>query len=127
MCGITATLTLSNRHSKTQSLSREPPNLYDGGIEAPTGQISSGATGSLQDDVDHSLESFKHRGPDLHGSWIADDGRVDRLPKREQDRETEKDVPNKDEDKDETKEEEADNEKKANNEEVDDNEEDKEG
>ncbi|KAL8679552.1 MAG: hypothetical protein Q9186_004172 [Xanthomendoza sp. 1 TL-2023] len=79
MCGITAHLALTNRHDNPQSVNHQPSNLHDGrtgDTEMRNGQPSKHVVGSLRDQVDHSLDTIRHRGPDSHGCWISDDGRV---------------------------------------------------
>ena len=79
MCGITAVLSLTNRHSEIKSASHQPFDLYAGPNEESEvygSQSSNDVAGSLQDQINNSLDTIKHRGPDSHGSWISDDRRI---------------------------------------------------
>lgn len=79
MCGITAILALTNRHSDIKSASHRPLDLYTGPKEESElhgSESSNDVAGSLQNQINNSLDTIKHRGPDSHGSWISDDHRV---------------------------------------------------
>ncbi|KAL8795808.1 MAG: hypothetical protein Q9195_001688 [Heterodermia aff. obscurata] len=78
MCGITAVLTLTDRHSETKSTSHLPPYV-NGGKEEPEvngSQSPNDVAESLQDQMNNSLDIIKHRGPDSHCSWISDDNKI---------------------------------------------------
>ena len=77
MCGITAVLTLANRHSEIRTASHGPLDTErKEESEVHRSQSSNYVAGSLEDQINNSLEIIKHRGPDSHGDWISDDGRV---------------------------------------------------
>ena len=77
MCGITAVLNLASRHSEIGSANHRP---LDTGrkeeSEVHGSQSSNDVVGSLQHQINNSLDIIKHRGPDSHGSWISDDGKT---------------------------------------------------
>ena len=77
MCGITAVLSLANPHSWSGIASHGP---LDTGCkeesEVHRSQSSNDVAESLEDQINNSLDIIKHRGPDSHGNWISDDGRV---------------------------------------------------
>ncbi|KAL8801629.1 MAG: hypothetical protein Q9182_004314 [Xanthomendoza sp. 2 TL-2023] len=67
MCGITAYLKLAGCHDNTKSPNHKLSSFHHGKTEDE--QI-------LRGQVNHSLDTIKHRGPDSHGCWISDDGRI---------------------------------------------------
>lgn len=61
MCGITAAITLQRSGS------------FNGSND---GTDSSGEHAALRQQLQKSLESIAHRGPDASGVWVSDDGTI---------------------------------------------------
>ncbi|KAL8809350.1 MAG: hypothetical protein Q9200_003487 [Gallowayella weberi] len=77
MCGITASLSLANRHDNTQY--HQSSKLQNGSTEdgeMDNGEPTTNVLKSVRDQVNHSLDTIKHRGPDSHNCWVSGDGRV---------------------------------------------------
>ncbi|KAL9597624.1 MAG: hypothetical protein Q9219_005007 [cf. Caloplaca sp. 3 TL-2023] len=79
MCGINAVLALTHYRENSHPLNHHIPDLHDESTEdqeAHARQPWKEAAKSTQDQVNHSLDNIKHRGPDSRGSWIGNDGRI---------------------------------------------------
>ena len=86
MCGITASVKLVGQTKNAQTKS-QLVDLGSGGANGVNGskkqKVNGGDTrsredwtGDLKGQLDKSLESIYHRGPDSNGTWISPDGLV---------------------------------------------------
>ena len=70
MCGISCILSLQNSHHKIPDPGRLPNGVE--GVEL-NGDVEYNG---LAKEMDESLDTIKHRGPDARGQWISPDKRV---------------------------------------------------
>jgi len=70
MCGISCIVALQKSAPPTSSHKR----TFSGGEKVQTNGVHSRT--SLSEELDRSLETIKHRGPDSRGQWLSSDGRI---------------------------------------------------
>lgn len=89
MCGITVVANLAHCSSESHAKDAATNGAINGlnahcdpkkrkltnGVSNHNG-LSTWTVDEVVSNIDSSLDAIKHRGPDSHGTWVSDDGKV---------------------------------------------------